>query len=60
MTPKDKTYLEWRCRTSWHPKYLKYIDEWISNITPDQLKYFRKEMLHLIENGTWNYDISWK
>lgn len=34
-----KTYLEWRCRMNWHPKYLKYIQEWISNVTSTQLEY---------------------
>ena len=48
MTTIDKTYLEWRFRTNNIPKYLKYMEEWISNLTPEQINYFRKERLHLI------------
>ena len=39
---------------NWHPKYLKYVSEWISNVLPEQMEYFRKEMLHLIERGIYN------
>lgn len=54
MTREEKkNYLVWRCKTSWHNKYYHYINEWISNVLPTQLKYFRKEMQHLIKNGTY-------
>lgn len=49
-----KRYLEWRCRMNWHPKYLKYIQEWISNVTEDQMSYFIKEREHLINNGQYS------
>ena len=49
-----KRYLEWRCRMNWHPKYLKYIQEWISNVTDTQMEYFIKEREHLIKNGIYN------
>lgn len=49
-----KRYLEWRCRTNWHPKYLKYIQEWISNVTPNQMEYFIREREHLINNGQYS------
>ena len=47
-----KEYLVWRCKMNWHPKYHKYIEEWISNVTDDQLIYFEKERIKLISNGT--------
>ena len=50
-----KTYLQWRCMTSWHPKYYKYIDEWIGNVQPSQLSYFELERERLIKNGKYNY-----
>jgi hypothetical protein len=49
-----KTYLEWRCRMNWHPKYLKYIQEWISNVTSAQLEYFKRERERLISKGIYN------
>lgn len=49
-----RSYLMWRCRMNWHPKYLKYIDEWIDNVTETQMEYFRREREHLIENGTYS------
>lgn len=49
-----KRYLEWRCRMNWHPKYLKYIQEWISNITDTQMEYFVREREHLINIGIYS------
>ena len=49
-----KRYLEWRCRMNWHPKYLRYIQEWVSNVTPDQMMYFEREREHLIKNGQYS------
>lgn len=54
MTPQLYNYLQWRCRTNWHPKYLKYIDDWISNITDTQLEYFIRECYNLINNGKYH------
>ena len=53
MTQKDKDYLLWRCKTSWHNKYHHYINEWINNVLPNQLRYFRKEMNNLINKGIY-------
>ena len=53
MTQKDKDYLVWRCKTNWHNKYHCYIDEWISNVIPTQLEYFRKEMNNLLNRGIY-------
>ena len=54
MSEEEKSYLQWRCRINWHPKYYKYIDEWISNVLSTQLEYFKIEMNHLIANGVYS------
>ena len=38
-------YLLIRFNRSNHPKYRKYVVEWINNLTTEQLSYFRNEML---------------
>ncbi len=48
MTPEDKDYLVWRCKINWSNKYHCYIEEWIDNVLPTQLEYFRREMNNLI------------
>jgi len=48
-----KTYLEWRCRMNWHPKYYKYISEWIENVTPLQMEYFERERENLLKRGIY-------
>ncbi len=48
-------YLFWRCKVNWHNKYHKYIQEWIDNVTPEQMDYFVKEREHLIARGIY-YD----
>lgn len=53
MTQELRTYLEWRCRRSWHPKYLKYIDTWIENVLPYQCEYFEREMRNLKDRGLY-------
>ena len=37
------SYLIYRFKTNNHNKYLKYINDWITNITKNQLQYFRLE-----------------
>ena len=54
MKQKDKDYLFWRCKTNWHKKYHHYIDEWINNVLPYQLEYFRREMNNLINRGIYD------
>lgn len=46
-------YLKWRCRTNWHPKYYKYIEEWIKNVNKQQMEYFVKEKENLIRRGIY-------
>lgn len=41
-------YLLLRFNRSNHPKYRKYAAEWISNLTKEQLSYFKKEMFKSI------------
>ena len=54
ISQEDKQYLQWRCRVNWHPKYLKYVDEWIENTTQQQLDYILGiEQKHLIERGIY-------
>ncbi len=54
MTKELRTYLQWRCRTSWHVKYRHLIDKWIDNVLPYQCEYFEREMNNLINRGIYN------
>lgn len=36
-------YLIYRFKRNNHNKYLKYMNDWISNITENQLQYFKLE-----------------
>ena len=49
-----KNYLEWRCRMNWPTKYHKYIQEWITNVIPTQMEYFKKEKENLINKGLYH------
>lgn len=39
-------YLQTQWRFCNHTKYLKYFDDWVKNITDNQIYYFTKEMNH--------------
>ena len=54
MKNELKKYLEWRFRTNNHHKYHKFCYQWISKVTVEQLIYFEKEMVKMIENGIYN------
>lgn len=43
-----KAYLVQRFLRNNHSKYAKYVNEWVGNLTEDQLAYFKleKERLH--------------
>ena len=41
-------YLRERFYRNNHPKYRKYFDEWIKNVTETQIMYFEKERLSII------------
>ncbi len=54
VSEEIKKYLIWRCRINWPNKYIKYIDEWISNITLNQLNYIvNHEMPYMIKNNLY-------
>ena len=42
-----KEYLTQRFLKNNHPKYFKYCEEWISNVTENQIEYFIKERKRL-------------
>ena len=54
MTQEDSDYLFWRCKTNWHSKYYRYINDWIDNVTPSQLEYFKREKNKLINLGIYD------
>ena len=49
-----KKYLEWRFRMNNHPKYHKLCHQWLSKINAEQLAYFEKEMVKMIDCGKYN------
>ena len=49
-----KKYLEWRFRMSNHHKYHNLCHQWLSKITAEQLAYFEKEMVKMIDCGKYN------
>lgn len=56
MWPNDYIdYLKWRCHMNWPNRYLRYIDEWIQNVTEQQMNYFiNVERRHLIKRGIYS------
>ena len=54
MTEILFNYLRERFRTSNHPKYLKYFNEWVSNVSENQLHYFEIERLNILNNAKHN------
>ena len=46
-------YLEQRFKRNNHPKYLKYFDEWVSNISETQIHYFEIERLNIIQRSKY-------
>lgn len=40
-------YLRFRFKRYNHPKYHKYMDEWIKGVTEEQCSYFNMEMKRL-------------
>ncbi len=44
MDDKLYNWLEREFKYSNHPKYLKYFEEWINNLTEDQKNGFKKMM----------------
>lgn len=54
MQNELKKYLEWRFITNNHHKYHKFCYQWISKVTVEQLIYFEKEMVKMIDCGKYN------
>ena len=48
MTEQLYTYLQLRFCKENHVKYHKYFEEWVQNITNNQIHYFNIEMNNLI------------
>ena len=46
-------YLEQRFKRNNHPKYLKYFDEWVNNISETQIHYFEIERLNIIQKSKY-------
>lgn len=53
MEQELRQYLEWRFNSNNHPKYRKYANEWIANVTSTQLNYFKRERENLIKKGDY-------
>lgn len=49
MDSKLEEYLKWRWKRYNHKKYHKYFDMWFDNVSENQLRYFKKEMLRNIK-----------
>ena len=48
MTEQLYTYLQLRFYKENHVKYHSYFEEWVQNITNNQIHYFNTEMSNLI------------
>lgn len=53
MDKSLRTYLQWRFYLHCFPRYRQYCNEWIDNVTPDQVLYFKEEMKRLTDNGIY-------
>jgi len=53
MNKELYTYLQWRFLRDCFPRYRQYYAEWISNVTDEQIMYFKEEMRRLTLNGTY-------
>ena len=52
MNEQLKSYLHSRWIKSNHRKYHKYFEEWVKNITPNQVDYFTKDMNKAYSNSS--------
>jgi hypothetical protein len=44
MTKELEEWLRYHWRRDNHPKYQRYFDEWMANLLPTQIEYFKKQM----------------
>ena len=56
MTITMTKYLTWRFMMNNHAKYRKFCDEWIANITEEQLHYYEEEKHRLTLKGEYTDD----
>lgn len=49
MTEEMYTYLRQRFYRSNHTKYRKYFEEWVNNVTDNQLRYFEVEKNRIVK-----------
>lgn len=55
MEPSLKEYLTKRFLYNNHRKYHKYLDEWINNLTQEQIWYFIQEKDRIIKYNLKGY-----
>ena len=53
MTKSLETYLLWRFKVNNVNRYQHYVNDWIYNLTENQLNYFAMEMERLINRGIY-------
>jgi hypothetical protein len=44
MTKELEEWFRYHWRRDNHPKYQRYFDEWLKNLLPTQIEYFKKQM----------------
>jgi hypothetical protein len=53
MDKSLETYLLWRFKVNNANRYQRYVNDWIYNLTENQLNYFAMEMERLINRGIY-------
>lgn len=53
MTKSLETYLQWRFKVNNINRYQHYVNDWMYNLTENQLYYFAIEMERLINRGIY-------
>lgn len=53
MDKSLETYLLWRFKVNNINRYQRYVNDWIYNLTENQLNYFAMEMERLINRGIY-------
>lgn len=53
MDKSLETYLLWRFKVNNINRYQHYVNDWIHNLTENQLNYFAMEMERLINRGIY-------
>ena len=53
MEESFRNYLKWRFCQKLQTKYVMYFDEWVANVTEEQMAYFKEEMNRLSQRGIY-------